>query len=189
MIKQLLLAAALAGISSLPMAAEPAAGLFSAPGTFYAGVDVGATKLPHINSGELSKSYGAFGGYTLTPNFTVEASFRKLYDWSGWADAHEHKNQEALSLLGSVSVASGVSLYGRLGVNRLSGRGEYWSAALDSLQKHSYEDRTTHGLFGLGASYQLTEKVSARAEVQMPAKAKGAGPHLANFSAGVSYAF
>ncbi|GAB3455298.1 hypothetical protein GCM10027321_07520 [Massilia terrae] len=177
MIKHIIATAALAGIAALANAAEPAAAPFSAPGAMYIGGDVGATKLTGAADGNRT-SYSAFAGYTLNPNFAVEAGFGRLYDWSGYG-ASERGNQASLSLLGSVPVTSQLSIYGRLGVNQISMRGEVPTGN----GMYSFKDDTTRALLGVGANYKLTEKVSARIEVQRP------GLDLTNYKAGISYAF
>lgn len=179
MIKHIIATAALAGVAALANAAEPvSAAPFSAPGTFYVGADVGATKMHGATDGNRT-SYGAFAGYTINPNFAVEAGFGRLYDWSSWG-ATERANQTSLSVLGSVPIANNLSLYGRLGVNQISMRGEI---PIGNGGKYVFKDDTTRGLLGVGLNYKLTEKVSARIEVQRP------GLDLTNYKAGVSYAF
>lgn len=179
MIKHIIATAALAGIAALANAAEPvAAAPFSAPGSMYIGADIGSTKLTGATDGNRT-SYGGFVGYTLNPNFAVEAGFGRLYDWSAWG-AHERANQASLSLLGSIPVAANLSLYGRLGVNQISMRGEIPTT---TNSKYVFKDDTTRALLGVGANYKLTEKVSARVEVQRP------GLDLTNYKAAVSYAF
>lgn len=179
MIKHIIATAALAGIAAIANAAEPvAAAPFSAPGAVYAGADLGTTQLHGAADGHRT-SYGGFLGYTLNPNFAVEAGFGRLYDWSGWG-AHERANQASVSVLGSVPVASNLSLYGRLGVNQISMRGEIPTT---NGGKYVFKDDTTRALLGIGLNYKLNEKVSARVEVQRP------GLDLTNYKAGVSYAF
>jgi OOP family OmpA-OmpF porin len=178
MIKHIIATAALAGIAAMANAQQLAAAPFSAPGGFYVGADAGSTKLTGAADGNRT-SYGAFAGYTLNPNFAVEAGFGRLYDWSGYG-ASERGNQASLSLLGSVPLAGNLSLYGRLGVNQISMRGEIPTT---NGGKYVFKDDTTRALLGVGLNYKLTEKVSARVEVQRP------GLDLTNYKAGVSYAF
>ncbi|MGZ5200027.1 MAG: porin family protein [Telluria sp.] len=180
MIKQLIAAAALAGVAAVSHAAEPATSA-AVSNPFYVGLDGGATKLEHSGDGTRG-SYGAFAGYNLNSTFAVEAGFRRLYTWDGWG-AHDQTNQTSLSLIGTLPLTPSLGIYGRVGVNQLSRRGDWTGMVLDSVQKFSYKDRTTHSMYGLGASYKLTDKVSARVEVQRP------GLDLTNYSAGVSYAF
>jgi hypothetical protein len=180
MIKQLIAAAALAGIAAVSHAAEP-----SGPGTvtnpFYVGLDAGSTKLDYTGT---RGSYGGFAGYTFSPNFAVEAGFRRLYTADGWG-AHEFLNQTSLSVIGTVPITPSLGMYARLGVNQLTTHGSWTGTIGDStqVQHFSYSDRTTHGLGGLGLSYKVTDQITARVEAQHATR------ELKNYSAGVSYAF
>ncbi len=179
MIKHIIATAALASIAAIANAAEPvSAAPFSAPGAVYIGADLGTTQIHGAADGHRT-SYGGFVGYTLNPNFAVEAGFGRLYSWSGYG-ANERGNQASLSVLGSVPIASNLSLYGRLGVNQISMRGE---VPMPGNSKYIVKDDTTRALLGLGLNYKLSENVSTRIEVQRP------GLDLTNYKVGVSYAF
>jgi OOP family OmpA-OmpF porin len=178
MIKQLIAAAALAGVAAVSHAAEPAsAAPFSAPGTGYIGFDLGATQLHGAADGHRS-SYGGFLGYTFNSNFAAEFGVHHLYDWSA-PGANERGTSGSVSVLGSVPVSQNLSLYGRLGVNMIKMHGDVQVNGV----KFSADERTTRGLYGVGLNYKLSENVSARVEVQRP------GLDLTNYSAGISYAF
>jgi opacity protein-like surface antigen len=179
MIKQLIAAAALAGVAAVSHAAEPVSNTAATP--FYAGLDMGSTKPD--TSGGTRGSYGGFVGYTFAPNFAVEAGFRRLYTWDGWG-GHEHANQTSLSVIGTIPITPSLGLYGRLGVNQVASHGS-WTGDLGggTNQTFSYSDRTTHGLGGIGLSYKLTDQISARVEAQHITR------DMKNYSAGISYAF
>jgi OOP family OmpA-OmpF porin len=179
MIKQLIAAAALAGVAAVSHAAEPVSASF--PNPFYIGVDAGATKVTGAADGNKS-SYGVFAGYNLNSTLAVEAGFRRLYSWEAFG-AHEHGNQTALSLIGTLPLTSNLGVYGRVGVNQLSMHGSWTGNLGNGTQSFSYDDKTTHALLGLGVSYKLSDNVSARVEVQRP------HPDLTNYSAGISYSF
>lgn len=158
MIKQITAAVLLAATSFAASAAEP---------SFYVGGDVGSSKPQDASS---KTSYGVFGGYTFNENFAVEAGFRRLGHWT--EDGFDDKaNQLAVSVLGSVPVADQVSVYGRLGYNRIS----------EKINGES--DHTNKALFGVGVSYAITKEVSARIEWQRPVS------HSHNISVGVAYHF
>ena len=181
MIKQLIAAAALAGVAAVSHAAEPVAAPTTATATtpFYAGLDMGSTK---ADSSGTRGSYGGFLGYSFAPNFAVEAGFRRLYSWDGWG-GHEHGNQTSLSVIGTIPLTPSLGMYARLGVNQVEMHGS-WAGSIDgSYQSYKYTDRTTHGLGGIGLSYKLSEKVSARVEAQHITR------EMKNYSAGISYAF
>jgi OOP family OmpA-OmpF porin len=164
MIKNIAAAAALVLASSAALAAQP--------NTFYAGADVGKTRVSDWS--ERETSYGAFAGYNFHQNFAVEAGYRRLGEekFGGYKITGD---QAALSLVGSLPVAERVSIYGRLGVNRLE-------AKLSS-GGVSVSDSTTKALLGIGASYAFTEAVSGRVELQRAAS------DTTNLSAGVSFQF
>jgi OOP family OmpA-OmpF porin len=164
MIKQIV-AAALAAIALSAHAAEP--------NPFYVGVDLGATKMERWSDAKES-SYGVYAGYTLNQNFAVEAGWRRLYDMSGrgWSRG----DQTSLSLIGSVPLASKLSIYGRLGASYLDKKYTYVDGG-------GFNSHTTGAVYGVGLSYKFNEKVSARMELQRP------GEDMTNMSVGVGYAF
>jgi hypothetical protein len=180
MIKQLIAATVLAASANCH-AAEPA----TPPDVthhFYVGLDAGATKVVFTNDSTRG-SYGAFAGYAVNSNLAVEVAARRLYQWSGWVGARESTGQASLSLIGSLPLTSKLGVYGRVGVNQLRTSAEGMALIQGDLKKVSYKYHTTPGMYGLGATYKLTDDVSARLEVQRP------GRDMSNYSAGISYAF
>jgi OOP family OmpA-OmpF porin len=172
MIRKIIAAAALAACAASSYAAEP--------GSVYAGVDAGTTRL---DGNSTKASYGGFLGYQVLPNFAIEGAYRDLghTDMYGLRDKSE---QYSLSLVGSYPVSEAFSLYGRLGVSRLSHAGEYTGYnGLGEQYKLDYRVNKARLLPGIGASYKLTQKVSARVELQQ------ADNNTNNLSAGVSYSF
>ena len=93
-----------------------AAGFAAEPNPFYAGVDVGSTKITDVPGHDTS--YGVFAGYRLLPNLAVELGQRRLfeqdYQW-GAVRAESRVDQTALSLLGSLPVGPRLDVFGRLG--------------------------------------------------------------------------
>ncbi|MEX5746062.1 outer membrane beta-barrel protein [Massilia sp. X63] len=173
MFKKIAAATALVLASSAAFAAQP--------NTFYAGADVGKTKVDDFSKRDTS--VGAFVGYNLSQNFAVEGGYRRLGDYDigvmsygGAIDNGSVKVDQAhLSLVGSMPIGESFSLYGRLGVNRLEAK--LSSPAYDS------KESTTKALYGVGLSYAFTPAVSARLEVQKPAS------DGTNVSAGVAFQF
>ena len=168
MIKHIAIAAALILASSAGFAAQP--------GSFYAGGDVGRTKVTDVDGHDTS--FGAFAGYNFHPNFAVELGHRRLYERDyrfGTASADFRANRTSLSLIGSLPVGEGFSVYGRLGLNRLESK--------ISSNGFNAKDSTTKALYGVGMRYAFTPAVSARLEVQKPAS------DATNLSAGVSFQF
>lgn len=168
MFKKIAAATALLIASSAAFAAQP--------NTFYAGADVGRTKIDGIR--DRDTSYGAFAGYNFHQNFAVEGGYRVLADkeWrSGTVRASGKVDQLSLSVIGSLPVSESFSVYGRLGLNRLEAK-----ATLDNL---SAKDDETKALYGVGVSYAIAPTVSTRLEVQKPASG------ATNLSAGVAFQF
>jgi len=174
MLKHIIAAAALASLASAAFAAgqstiayQPTEGKTG----FYAGVDIGGTQPEYDNDFELS--YGLLAGYKFNKNFAVEAGVRKLID-----DPKNHYNpdfkQYSVSALGILPLQNGFSVYGRLGMNRLS---------QDTGWDHEYRWRDDKLLYGIGVSYDLGKNFTGRVEVQKPSS------KLTNVSAGLVYAF
>ncbi|XLZ72934.1 outer membrane beta-barrel protein [Massilia sp. SR12] len=159
MIKQIAAAIVMAATSFAASAAEAT--------PYYVGVDAGYTKVDHFDN---DTSFGIFGGYKFTPNVAVEASFRKLGEF-GIYGVNTDVKQTALSVLVSAPVADKLSVYGRVGYNRIeaSARG--------------YKAHDNKGLYGIGVSYEVAKNVAARVEWQRPSN------DGQNLSVGVSYAF
>lgn len=159
MIKQIAAAILMAATSFAASATEAT--------PYYIGVDAGVSKLDHVDN---ENSFGIFGGYKFTPNVAVEASFRKLGKF-GIYGVNVDTKQTAISVLGSAPVAANLSVYGRIGYNRLeaSARG--------------YKEHDNKGVYGVGLSYDVAKNVAARVEWQRPSS------DSQNLSVGVSYAF
>ncbi|KFI07557.1 outer membrane beta-barrel protein [Massilia sp. BSC265] len=168
MLKKIAAATALSIASSAAFAAPP--------DTFYAGADVGRTKITDASGRDTS--FGGFVGYNFHPNFAVELGHRRLadrdYRFAGFS-ANERAVQTSLSLIGSLPVGERLSVYGRLGAARIQSR--------FSSEGHTAKDSTTKALYGIGLNYAITPAVSARVEVQKISQA------ASNLSAGISYQF
>ena len=164
MFKKIAAAAALVIASSSAFAAQP--------NTFYAGVDLGKTKIDDASGRETS--YGVFAGYNFAPNLAVEANLRRL----GEADFYGYEvkaEQFGVSLVGTLPLQNGFNLFGRVGGNRLE--------AKTRANRVSISDSTTKFMYGVGVGYAFTPAVSARVELQKPAS------DTTNLSVGVAYQF
>jgi OOP family OmpA-OmpF porin len=159
MIKQIAVAIALAATSFAAAAAEPT--------PFYVGADLGATKVDHSDN---DNSFGIFAGYKFTPNIAVEAGYRKMGEFRVYGVPVD-MNQTAISLLASAPVADKLSVYGRLGYNRLEA------------EAYGHKAHDNGSLYGIGVSYAFTKEVAARIEWQRPSS------DSQNLSVGVAYSF
>ncbi len=158
MFKKIAVAATLAILSSAAFAADA---------QMYAGADVGRTKIDGFSDRETS--YGAFLGYQFNPNVGIEAGYRRLADFTV-SNTNVTLDQVALSVVGTMPLSSGFSVFGRLGYNHITATGNSTAA-------------TSGGLYGIGMGYDFTPTVTARLEVQKPSS------DSSNFSAGVSFKF
>lgn len=164
MFTKIAIAATLAILSSAAVAADQP--------YFYAGADVGGTKISGYSDRETS--YGVFGGYQFNQNFAVEANYRVLADFSEFG-ADVEGEQLGLSVIGTIPLQNGFSVFGRLGYNRLST--EINGGGM------RFKDDENKALYGVGVGYAFTPTISGRVEVQKPHS------DLTNISAGVSFRF
>lgn len=164
MLKKILAAAALATMAASSYAAGP--------NNFYAGADVGSTKIDDLSGRETS--FGGFVGYNFTQNWAVEGGYRRLGSFSV-AGADLDADQWHLSAIGTVPLSNGFNVYGRLGYNRLEAKASFKGV--------NAKDHTDKVLYGVGVGYDFGNNVSARLELQKPSS------DTTNLSAGVAFAF
>lgn len=164
----------IAALTTLILASS--ASFAAQPGSFYAGADVGKTKIDDISG--RATSAGAFIGYNFHQNVAVEAGYRRLGDYrfnafgtSGDVDL----DQAALSVVGTLPLSNGFSLLGRLGYNRIEAKAD--------VAGYSGKESDSSALVGLGVGYAFTPAVSARLELQKP------GSDATNVSLGVAFQF
>lgn len=155
MFKKMIAATVLALVASSSFAATPQ--------TFYAGADVGSTKVDAFNGSDTS--FGVFGGYNFTPNFAAELGARRLGSW-GDVDL----TQVSVSVVGTLPLQQGFELFGRLGYNHIDA-------------DDGFDDSSDGAVVGIGLGYRFTPKITGRIEYQKPASDVG------NFSAGVVFNF
>lgn len=168
MFKKFAITAALAILASSAFAAD-------AP-SFYAGADVGSTKIDNLSGRKTS--FGGFVGYTFNQNLAVEAGYRRLADFDvtfNNVKAGVTLDQAAVSVVGTLPLSSGFNVFGRLGYNNIDVKANGYAG--------SGSDSTSGVLYGIGAGYAFTPTVSARIELQKPSS------DSTNFSAGVSFKF
>jgi len=167
MFKKIAVAAALVAASSVSIAAPQT--------PFYAGVDVSSTKVEGFDD---KGGYGAFVGYKLNENVAVEGGYHRLVDTDvnlGGYRADTTIDQIDVSLIGSVPLSNGFSLYGRIGYNRLNGEAKFAG--------EKEKDHQQNALYGMGLGYAFTPEVTGRLEVQKP------DSNVTKLVAGVAYAF
>lgn len=168
MFKKIAFAATLAILSASSFAAENPA--------FYAGADVGTTKIDGMSDRETS--FGGFIGYQFHQNVAVELGYRRLADSDtvvSGVKVGTKIDQTALSVVGTLPLSNGFNVFGRLGYNHLGVKA--------SVAGYSAADSDNGALYGVGVGYAFNEKVSARVEVQKP------GSDSRNINIAVSYKF
>lgn len=181
MFKQFTIAVALVVATSSAFAQEST--------RFYAGADVGSIK---GDDADRETGYGGFVGYRFHENFAVEAGYHRLVKVrESYHDAEYGYNvsgkgktdQADLSLVGTVPLGSGFSVYGRLGVNRLTLKADISITEAGITESESFSESETKLLYGAGLAYAFTPTISGRVEVQKPVS------DLTRIAAGVAFSF
>ena len=134
-----------------------------------------------------------FGGYQITPNWGVEAQYGNLGSRTGsvrlagvsLGTVTGKSTQMSLAGTGTLPLASGFSLMGKLGVT--SNKTNTTGAGVSS------SDSVSGLLVGVGVSYSLTKEASLRLEIENFGKgsngASGSTIRASNVSLGLVYAF
>jgi OOP family OmpA-OmpF porin len=164
MLKKFAAASALAVVTSSSLAA--------ALTTFYAGLDLGSTKIANLDSNKTS--FGGFVGYRLNQNFAVELGYRRLGKWE-ISNVDLTVKQIHLAVVESFPLNDQLDVYGRLGYNQLRTEASYG--------KVTAGENTHGGLYGIGLNYRFAPNISARLEVQKPAS------DTTNYGVGVVWNF
>jgi OOP family OmpA-OmpF porin len=168
MFKKIAIAATLAIMASSSFAADKP--------SYYAGVDVGSTKIDGF-SGH-NTSFGGFVGYQYNENVAVEAGYRRLADFDvavGSANANVTLNQAALSVVGTMPISTEFNVFGRLGYNHIDAKG--------SFRGNSATESVSRAVYGIGMGYNIAPNVAARLEIQKPSA------DTTNISVGLAYKF
>jgi OOP family OmpA-OmpF porin len=139
---------------------------------FYAGVDVGSTK---VDGSDRENGFGGFVGYKFHPNFAVEAGYHRLakanvyyYEDGIEAEGEGKFNQADISVIGTLPLSNGFSIFGRLGYNRLEIKGSATATGYGQTATESFSESESKVLYGAGLSYDFAPNVSGRVEVQKP---------------------
>ena len=149
MFKKFAIAAALALAASSSFAAAPTG--------FYAGLDVGSTKIDNFDDSKAG--LGGFLGYNFNRFVAIEMGYRQLGSWDiGGVDVKA--KQTHVSVVGSYPLAPQFDIYGRLGYNSLRAEASFGG--------FTYGDDTNGAMYGIGLNYNFTPTISGRAEVQKP---------------------
>ncbi len=177
-----------AALFALPAAAQE-------PG-FYAGVSVGQSKFSSqcdgipagVSCDENTTTYKLFGGYQFTRNLALELGYSPELakaSASGFGISADVKSS-AVELVALPSVPLGAfSLFAKLGFYAADTKGTS-NVGLEA------SDSNTNWTFGVGAGYNLTKNLGARAEWQRYDKVGGDNVGKADvdvFNVGLLYRF
>ncbi len=169
MFNKIAIAATLAIASTAAMAAD-------AP-KFFVGAEYGTNKAK--DSSDRESGAGIFGGYQFNEHFGIEGGYRRVAKDSGVVEGDiaytAHVDQLAVSAVGTIPLSNGFSVYGRLGMNRMTIDGNAGNA--------SVKDHANRGMYGVGVGYSFTPTVSARLELQKPMS------DITSLNAGVVFKF
>jgi OOP family OmpA-OmpF porin len=168
MFKKLALSLALAALSSAAFGADAL--------SYYGGADIGLTRFDGVAGS--NTSIGGFVGVRLTEHLALEGAYRRLGEFDEQAGALKvtvAAKQAALSLVGFLPVSAGLTVYGRIGYNRLT--------ADASVASVSAGKTSNKALYGAGVSYALTPVMSVRIE------ATKAASDTTNISVGAAFKF
>lgn len=153
----------------------------------YVGASVGVA---HTLGGEKlcdklkdCKNGKVYAGYKFNDTFAVEGAYQSLANV-------EFANQESiefsgvgLSVVASVPVMNKVEAFGRLGI--FSGRDEGYRLNSSNARVYQENDQT-HVLWGLGASYKLTDNWGLRGEYENT-QANYDDQDIGAFSGGITF--
>jgi OOP family OmpA-OmpF porin len=130
-------------------------------GTPYVGVDAGRTTLSEADVS--GNGAGVYGGYRFNDSFALEAGYRRLFSETVTELGVPVKIKGSAlqaSLVGYLPVAQDLSLFGRLGVNRLKAEASAFG--------NRASDSETKAYWGVGAEYAVTPSTALRLEFQKP---------------------
>ncbi len=126
------------------------------------GIDYGHTK---ISDTDLSgNGLGVFGGYRFSDSVAVEFGYRQLFNSTTRDFGTPIKLKGTAlqaSVIGYLPLGKDLSLFGRLGYNRLKAEASAGAASASSSDNKA--------LFGVGAEYAFASNVAGRLEYQKPA--------------------
>jgi OOP family OmpA-OmpF porin len=178
----------LATITGAALLAASASAWSQAPGRFYAGAAIGQSKMKDAcasdadiavsNCDDKDTAWKIFAGYQFTPNLALEAAYNDFgrtradvffVDGGFQVSGHETFDVTALELsaVASLPFANRFAGYGRLGLyhGEIEGKGDF-TDQFGTRLRASVSDSNVGLTFGLGASYDLTERVRFRVEWQ-----------------------
>lgn len=168
--------------------------------TFYSGVRVGGSSVRHAGFSTLAENqgyhrnyvtYGAFGGYQITPNFALELGYDNYGQakvlTAGKTDSRLTEHGANLSLKASYPLLSDLDVYTRLGAALVRADVKHPAAG----GEHSLR---VAPLYAGGLEYAVTPDVAFRVEYQWLENTTSKDvnkykPDVGSVTAGLSYRF
>jgi OmpA-OmpF porin, OOP family len=142
----------------------------------YVFADFERNKVEHdVYDFSISQSNNGYGlglGYTLTNHFALEVAYRDelfSFDVVEISEDYEYRETTELSaiqasLVASYPLSGSVSVYGRLGVGRITADSHVYASTWFDSTGESDSNTETKALFGIGGRYAISEQVGIRAE-------------------------
>lgn len=191
--KKQLLAAAVLSTMTLPALAS----------NLYVVADIGQVKYEVDSYDETKTGFTLGGGYKFNDTFAVEVAYRNLgeikereYEDLGGGDYYEEnfKNEFSalqVSLVAGFPVSEAVNLYGRLGYADIDLDYSFSDVEVIDGSESTFSGSGTLSkskvLFGIGASYSVSDAFSLRAEYGQYGKFEDI--KISSFTLGLTYGF
>lgn len=157
--KILIMAALISGVTSQPVFADSG---------YYLGGSVGQAKADYpadvgfLVVDDSDTSWKVFAGYNINPNIAVEFSYQDLGETEaavGNIPLYLGGETLSLSLLGKLPLGEKAQVFAKVGYVRIDA--DIYSPGFDT-----FADNESDVLYGVGVSYQVTETVDMRMELE-----------------------
>jgi OOP family OmpA-OmpF porin len=158
---------------------------------FYIGGSVGQAEWDDLCDGISASScdtkdtaYKIFGGYKLNKHFAVEAFYNDSGEYSASGadfDADAEADSFGVAFVGILPLSEQFDLFAKVGVHRW----DFEAVGTVDSTVVTVDDSGTDVMYGVGASYSLTDSVAIRAEWEN----YSADDDITVLSAGVTYSF
>jgi OmpA-OmpF porin, OOP family len=186
---------------------------------YYGGISIGQSKAglnggdissqfldlgfstPNVSLSDKKTSYGVKLGYQFTPNIAVEGNYTDLGKFSysatvvpvGSFASTLKADGYGVDVVGTLPLASGFSLIGRAGVQRMKTVGTFVGTGSVDLFTNGASQNSTAGKFGVGLQYDVSKNLGLRLEVErfrkLGGNALGSAFDADNYSLGVMLKF
>ena len=118
---------------------------------FYAGVKLGSANKSVTGASETNSAFGFFGGYSVNPNFAVEAGYTNL---GTVASGNIKFNAMEVSAVGTFPINQQFSLYGKLGMASTKEEATLFGTTLSGTRSAA--------TYGLGGQFNVNPNIGIR---------------------------